>query len=223
MGASVTRSSAGRRARRPKRKSATAKKSRPVVLNAGAGISGGSVLPDYFKNWRQIRVDIDPLSEPDLLANVSDLSAIPDGSIDAVWCAHCIEHLFVHEVPLALAEFRRVIAASGFACIIVPDLLAIAAWIADDRLQETIYESSSGPVTAHDILWGFGPAIAQGNVAMAHRCGFTPTHLLNHLKTAGFPEIVLRRRSNLELKALVLPQVSAASEGRDELMLALSF
>jgi SAM-dependent methyltransferase len=205
----------------PSRKPAKAR--RPLVLNAGSGEPGNGALPEYFKGWRQTRVDVDPLAQPDLVASVADLSAIPDGSVDAVWCAHCIEHLFVHEVPRALAEFRRVMAAGGFACIIVPDIQGIAEWIAEDRLHETIYESASGPVTAHDMLWGFGPAIAQGNVAMAHRCGFTPTHFLNHLNSAGFAEIVLRRRSNLELRALVLAQASASDERRDALMQALSF
>jgi hypothetical protein len=199
-----------------------AKAARPVVLNAGSGASSTTGLPGYFEGWREIRVDIDPRAEPDLVASVSDLSAIPDGSIDAVWSAHCIEHLFAHEVPLALAEFRRITAASGFACIIVPDLMAIAEWIATDRLHETIYESASGPVTAHDILWGFGPAIAGGKVAMAHRCGFTPTLFLNQLNAAGFPEIVLRRRSNLELTALVLSEASESNERRDSLLLSLS-
>jgi hypothetical protein len=151
-----------------------------------------------------------------------DLSAIPDGSIDAIWSTHCMEHLFSHEVPLALAEFRRVLADTGFACIIVPDLQAIAEWISGDRLHEAIYESAAGPVTAHDMIWGFGPAIAHGDLAMAHRCGFTPTLFLERLNAAGFPEIVLRRRSNLELGALVLAQMSSSSERRENLLVDLA-
>lgn len=193
-----------------------------MVLNAGCGAGEGDNLPAYFESWRQIRIDINPLAEPDLIASVADLSAIPDCSVDAIWSAHCIEHLFAHEVPLALAEFRRVLTEAGFACIIVPDLQSIAGWVAEDRLHEPIYHSASGPVTAHDMLWGFGPAIAQGQVAMAHRCGFTPTLFLEHLNAAGFPEIVLRRRSNLELAALVLSQAAESSARRETLMLALA-
>ena len=195
---------------------------RPVVLNAGCGAPDGAALPGYFQDWKHLRVDINPLAEPDLVASISDLSAIPDGTIDAIWSTHCMEHLFAHEVPLALAEFRRVLAITGFACIIVPDLQAIAEWISSDRLHETIYESAAGPVTAHDMVWGFGPAIAQGEVAMAHRCGFTPTLFLQRLNDAGFPEIVLRRRSNLELGALVLAQTAATSERRESLLAALA-
>lgn len=157
--------------------------------------------------------------KPDLVASVADLSAIPDGSVNAVWSAHCVEHLFAHEVPLAIAGFRRVLSDQGFACIIVPDLQAIAHWIADDRLHETIYQSAAGPVTAHDMVWGFGPAVANGKTAMAHRCGFTPTVFLEYLKDAGFSEIVLRRRSSTwELAGLALQRPSKSPRQREKLM-----
>ena len=195
---------------------------RPVVLNAGAGVGEGAGLPAFFGHWQQLRVDVNPLAEPDLVANIVDLSAIPDGSVDAIWSSHCIEHLFAHEVPRALAEFRRVLAEDGFACLIVPDLQAIAEWIATDRLHETIYYSAAGPVTAHDMLWGYMPALAEGNLSMAHRCGFTPTLFLERLNAAGFPQIVLRRRNNLELVALVLAQVAESSLRRDTLLAALA-
>lgn len=190
----------------------------PVFINAGCGSPENSRLPAFFRKWRQIRVDVDPALRPDVVANIADLSVIPDGSADAVWSAHCVEHLFAYEVPMALAEFRRVLRETGFACIIVPDLQAIAHWIATDRLHEPIYESAAGPVTAHDMLWGFGQAIARGKSAMAHHCGFTPTPFLQCLKEAGFAEIVLRRKSNLELVALALPQVSEGSERRETLL-----
>jgi SAM-dependent methyltransferase len=200
----------------------TVERARPVVLDAGCGAPDAAMLPAYFQSWRHLRVDINPLAEPDLVASIVDLSAIADGSIDAIWSTHCLEHLFPHEVPIALAEFRRVLADTGFACIIVPDLQAIADWISGDRLHETIYESAAGPVTAHDMVWGFGPAIARGELAMAHRCGFTPTLFLERLHAAGFPEIVLRHRPNLELGALVLANLSGSSERRDSLLAALA-
>ena len=200
----------------------TVERARPVVLDAGCGAPDGAMLPAYFQNWRHLRVDINPLAQPDLVASIVDLSAIADGSIDAIWSTHCLEHLFPHEVPIALGEFRRVLADTGFACIIVPDLQAIADWISGDRLHETIYQSAAGPVTAHDMVWGFGPAIARGELAMAHRCGFTPTLFLQRLNAAGFPEIVLRRRPNLELGALVLANLSGNSERRDSLLAALA-
>jgi SAM-dependent methyltransferase len=193
-----------------------------VFLNAGCGSAVNSRLPKIFRNWKQIRVDVDPVVEPDLLTNIADLSAIADGSVDAIWCSHCVEHLFAHEVPIAFAEFRRVLREDGFACVIVPDLQEISHWIANDRLHETIYESAAGPVSAHDMVWGFGPAIAHGKTGMAHHCGFTPTLFLQYLKEAGFAEIVLRRRRDkLELAGLALQTPSKSAEWREERMAQL--
>jgi SAM-dependent methyltransferase len=201
----------------------TARRARRAFVNAGCGPSGNGRLPAFFRAWRQIRVDIDPATNPDVLTSIADLSAIPKGAVDAVWSAHCLEHLYAHEVPLALSEFRRVLRISGFACIVIPDLQAIAEWIATDRLFETIYHSASGPVTAHDMIWGFGQAIAGGNTAMAHRCGFTPTSFIETLTNAGFAEIQLRRKNSLELVAFALCRQSKNAGFRESMLAELGF
>ena len=156
-----------------------------------------------FDTWQRLRVDADPLAAPDLVADIVDLSAIASGSADAVWAAHCVEHVYAHQLRPAFSEFHRILNPDGFACILVPDLQAIARYIIEDRLHEVIYNSPAGPVTAHDILFGFGPAIAAGHWRMAHRCGFTPAVMLRRLGEIGFGETVLRRRPNLELAAIV--------------------
>jgi len=201
----------------------TASNKRRAFINAGCGPKANNRLPRYFSSWRQIRVDIDPDAKPDLVASITDLSSIPGGSVDAVWAAHCVEHLYLHDVLAALSEFRRVLRKTGFACIVVPDLQAIAEWIATDRLFETIYQSPAGPVTAHDMIWGFSPAIAAGKVAMAHRCGFTPTPFAECLTRAGFAEVQVRRKNSLELVAVALCQKSKREGLRGELLTELGF
>jgi hypothetical protein len=194
-----------------------------LLVNVGCGPKANTRLPAMFRDWRQVRVDLDPAVEPDIVASATDLSAIETGSVDAIWAAHCVEHLYWHEVARALAEFHRVLADDGFACIIVPDLQTIASYIVSDRLHEVIYESPAGPVTAHDILFGFGPALAQGQTTMAHRCGFTPTLLLQRFKDLDSPflEVVLRRRPSLELAAVALKKQSTDPTYRDALLAAL--
>jgi SAM-dependent methyltransferase len=201
----------------------TDRKSQRVFINAGCGTPRSSSIPVFFKGWREIRVDVDPAAKPDVLASIVDLSAIPDATVDAVWSAHCIEHLYAHEVPVALAEFRRVLRTPGFACVITPDLQAVAEWLLHDRIHECLYESASGPITAHDVIWGFGRAIASGKRAMAHHCGFTPTPLIQRLNEAGFAEIMLRRRSGLELVALALTNETLHPRERETLMAELGF
>lgn len=192
-----------------------------LVVNVGCGPAGSGRFPAMFKDWRQARVDVDPAVAPDVVASATDLSAFPSGSVAAIWSAHCIEHLYAHDAARALAEFHRVLEDDGFACIIVPDLQTIAQFIVSDRLHEVLYKSPAGPVTAHDVLFGFGPALAQGRPSMAHRCGFTPTMMLRRLNEAAFAEIVLRRRPSLELAAVARKRPSADAAARDALLAEL--
>jgi hypothetical protein len=193
-----------------------------LLVNAGCGPRDGGRLPAMFETWRQLRVDVDPAVAPDVVADITDLSAIPSGSADAVWSAHCLEHLYVHQVGQALGEFHRVLKNDGFACIIVPDLQTIASYIVSDQLDQVIYESPAGPVTAHDVLFGFGALVARGHVSMAHRCGFTPSAMLQHLRKSRFAEMVLRRRPSLELAAIALKKVTGQSDERERLLAELA-
>jgi predicted SAM-dependent methyltransferase len=193
-----------------------------VLVNVGCGPREASSLPAYFDSWRQIRVDVDASVQPDVIADLTDLSPIPDGSADAVWAAHCVEHLYEHQVAPALREFHRLLRADGFACVIVPDLQTVAQYVAADRLQEALYDSPAGPVTAHDILFGFGAAIAGGRTSMAHRCGFTPGMLQRYFQQLPFGEVLLRRRpKELELVALARATPAKDDAERAALMSAL--
>jgi SAM-dependent methyltransferase len=193
-----------------------------MLVNVGCGPLKGSKLPAYFEGWRQLRVDVDAAVEPDILTDLTDLSAIADSSADAVWAAHCIEHLYAHQVALALAEFRRILRDGGFACGIVPDLQAVGSYLVADRLHAPVYQSAAGPVTPHDILFGFGAAIASGRESMAHRCGFTPGMLQHCFLPLSFGEVLLRRRSQqLELVALARVEPARNDAERSALMAAL--
>ena len=96
-----------------------------------------------------------------------------DGRCDALFSSHNIEHLYAHEVPLALREFRRVLKPEGFVVITCPDLQSICAEVAEDRLTQTAYQSPAGPIAPIDMLYGLRSALARGNLYMAHRSGFT--------------------------------------------------
>jgi hypothetical protein len=196
-------------------------KRRKLLVNLGSGPKGGAWLPAIFAEWHELRVDIDANVAPDILADVTDLSEIASGSADVVWSAHCLEHLYLYQVGGAIAEAHRILSDDGFFCMIVPDLQAIAPYIVGDRLHEVVYESPAGPVLAHDIVFGFGPHLAQGRSAMAHKCGFTPTLLLQKLQEAPFAEIVLRRRAGGELAGVACKRAPASEAERQALLAAL--
>jgi SAM-dependent methyltransferase len=160
-----------------------------VVLHVGCGAANPAKLPQaYFPagQWRELRLDIDPSVDPDIVASITDMSAVADNSVDAVWSSHNLEHLFAHEVPLALTEFRRVLRTGGFALVTMPDLGQVARAVIELGLETPAYMSALGPVSALDMLYGFRPSIAGGNHFMAHRTGFTASSLSAALTQAGF-------------------------------------
>jgi SAM-dependent methyltransferase len=165
-----------------------------TLLHVGCGPQRIDSTPFAGSGWRELRLDINPEVAPDLVGSLTDLSAVPDGSVDAVFSSHNLEHLYAHEVPVALGEFRRVLKAGGVALITCPDLQAVAALVAEDRLVEPAYPSEIGPITPHDILYGHGGSLAKGNLFMAHRCGFTRTVLESAVLAAGFAQAASLRR-----------------------------
>jgi SAM-dependent methyltransferase len=185
-----------------------------LLVNLGSGPRGNSSLPPRLAGWQELRVDADSRVEPDLVADITDLSSIADGSVDAAWASHCLEHLYLHQTAQAVREIHRILREDGVFCLVVPDLQAIAHFIAEDRLHEVIYQSPAGPVTAHDMLFGFGAHLAAGRPMMGHRCGFTPTLL----HQAPFAEVVLRRRSNHELAGIACKQPTGGEAQRAELL-----
>lgn len=160
-----------------------------TFLHIGCGPQRKSGTTPGFNTdaWQELRLDIDASVEPDLIGTMTDMSAVPDASVDAIFSSHNIEHLYPHEVPLALAEFRRVLKPDGFAIITCPDLQSVCALVAKGQLTEPAYVAPAGPISPIDILYGWRAALEQGNLYMAHRCGFTWQSMNDALRAAGFP------------------------------------
>lgn len=146
------------------------------------------------EQWLEKRFDIDESVNPDIVGTMTDMSAVEDGTMDAIYSSHNIEHLYPHDVGVALNEFKRVLAADGFVVITCPDLQSVCALIAEDKLTDAAYQSPAGPIAPLDILYGHRPAMARGNLYMAHRCGFTQKVLSGTLRAAGFESVVTQRR-----------------------------
>ena len=151
------------------------------MLHVGCGAQRGV---RGFDGWKEVRLDIDPRVAPDIVASMTDMSGVPSASFDAVYSSHNLEHLYAHEVPVALREFRRVLREDGFALIQTPDLAAVAKLVVEGRLEEPAYVSPSGPIYALDMLYGHRPSV-ELSPFMAHRTGFT-ARSLRKLLTAHF-------------------------------------
>jgi hypothetical protein len=186
-----------------------------TVLHVGCGPQKGLLAANGFgaEDWRELRLDIDPAAEPDIIGTMTDMSDVATQSVDAIYSSHNIEHLYAHEVPVALAEFMRVLTQDGFLVVTCPDLQSVCALVANDQLAEAAYVSPAGPIAPLDILFGLRAQMAQGNLYMAHRFGFTKRTLTETLGAAGFQTIAcLQRPTSFDLWAVASKNLLAGPE-----------
>ena len=186
-----------------------------TVLNVGCGYPLRQRLHRHFHGpeWREIRLDLDPAVQPDIVCSITEMSPVAADSVDAIWSSHNLEHLQRHEVPLALAEFIRVLKPHGLLLLTLPDLRQVAQFVAEDRLEDQAYMSLSGPITPLDMIFGHTASLAHGNPFMAHRTGFTARTLHKVLTEAGFVEITLRQGGSFDLWATAYKPTPSGVKG----------
>ena len=160
------------------------------LLHVGCGSQTKSSLKGFNSDdWKEIRFDIDQKANPDICGSLTDMSLVESSSVNAIASHHNIEHIFAHEVVTALREFNRVLEDDGIVVLSCPDLESVCKAVANNKLMEPLYESSVGPISPMDILYGHRASIASGNVFMAHKCGFTYQSLVGAFNQAGFESI----------------------------------
>ena len=152
-----------------------------TLLHVGCG---NEPLPDWLAGFTETRLDINPAVSPDIIASMLDLGEI--GQFDALLCRHALEHLFPHEVSIALHEFHRVLKVGGHLIVFVPDLEGVAA------TDEVLFQSPAGPISGIDLIYGFRPALAE-NPYMAHKTGFVQESLKAALSM--FSRVIVNRLS----------------------------
>lgn len=168
---------------------------RKSILHVGSGsvqiLGLHGFSPD---DWSEIRLDIEPAVEPDIIGSMTDMSNVADKSIDAIFSSHNLEHLVPHELPIALSEFLRVLKDDGYLVVTLPDLQQVAQLVAQDKLDDPAYHTGAGyPICPIDILYGWRLAMANGQPYMAHRMGFTAKTLYKALMQAGFGSVAIKR------------------------------
>ena len=158
-----------------------------TLLHVGCGFSNISNLKGFnVDDWSEIRLDINEKVKPDILGTLTDMTLVETQSVDAIYSAYNIDHIYAHEVPLALKEFHRVLKEDGIAIIRCPDIQSVCEVVAQDKLLEPLFESPIGPIFPIDILFGSRKAIAKGNEYMAKKVGFTYSVLNSLFADAGF-------------------------------------
>ena len=197
-----------------------------TFLHVGCGLKRKDRTTKGFNtpDWHEIRLDIDPSAQPDVIGTMTDMSAVASESVDAIYSSHNIEHLYPHDVPLAFAEFLRVLKPDGFFVVTCPDLQSVCKLVAEDKLTEPAYTSPAGPISPLDILYGHRPSMARGNLYMAHRCGFTQRVLDGTLRSCGFQAVATMARGQApHFDLFALASKSARNEDEMRQMAGLHF
>ena len=109
-----------------------------TFLHVGCGHTRKNETTKGFNTagWTELRLDIDASVAPDIIGTMTDMTAVASESVDAIFSSHNIEHLYPHEVPIALAEFLRVLKPDGFLVVTCPDLQEVCRLVAEDKLLE---------------------------------------------------------------------------------------
>ncbi len=185
-----------------------------TFLHVGCGHHNKSNLEGFNNdNWKEIRFDINKDVKPDIVGSLTNMKSVETASVDALYSSYNIDHIFPHQVPIALREFHRVLKEDGIVVIKCPDIQGVCEAIAQDKLLDPLYDSPAGPISPIDILFGNRKAIAEGNEYMAKKGGFTYSVLNGALYEAGFKaRYGGRSRKGWELTLVAFKQEKSQEE-----------
>jgi SAM-dependent methyltransferase len=194
----------------------------PAVLDVGSG-SREIPLPLHYAGWRRYLLDVNPATGPDIVLDARELAQLGAARFDGVYCSHNLEHYYAHEVKRILGGFLHVLKPGGFVEIRVPDLAAVARRISQpgNELDDVLYTSPAGPITARDVIYGLERWIEKsGEGFFAHKTGFTQGTLGRALRDAGFADVHwLEALGEFELRAVA---TCAPADERVRTMFALA-
>lgn len=163
------------------------KEAKKQLLHIGCGVKDSNKLPPVFRKpeWQEIRLDNDASVEPDILEDIFELDKVKKESMDGIFTAHHLQKLPHHRIPAALKEIYRVMKEDGLLVACVPDLQALAAYVAEGTADQALYEEQGRKVTPIDMLYG--------SETVPVHAGLTAHAFARLLLDAGYCNIVVRR------------------------------
>lgn len=165
-------------------------------LGCGAVVADGWVNVDYAVGARLGRVPVVGSlvrrlgilhTDWDPAIIVHDLrKPLPwaDGSADAIYCSHTLEHLDRDDGRRLVAECHRVLKPGGLLRIVVPDLKGYVAEYADGRLPATEMLYELHVLGARQL--GFKKEVFSMLSGSSHRCMYDGPTLTALLTETGF-------------------------------------
>jgi SAM-dependent methyltransferase len=159
------------------------------LLNVGGSTKKIPLGPPYDgMDIEHVLLDIAAGPGVDLIWDARDLDRFNGATYDVVYCSHNLEHFSVKDFPQVLKGFFHVLRPGGIVDIRVPNMLAAIKMTLERNLDldDTLYVSPGGPISLHDMMYGFGEYVKSGNEFMQHKCGFSPKTLERALTATGF-------------------------------------
>jgi hypothetical protein len=150
-----------------------ARRNEPVRLHLGCG-------DERRDGW--LDVDIDPDTQPDILASVESLPMLGDGSVDEIEACHLFEHLTYDQALAALREWHRVLRPGGLLQLELPNLDACV------RMLGRNFDPQGYDIGLIGIF-GYPPEIGLTPSSWSHQWGWTPETLEAALLDVGFREV----------------------------------
>ena len=159
-----------------------------IVLNIGSGTTRLNSQIQYYNDWKELRVDVADCN-PDIVSDITHLKGVPNNSVDSIWASHVVEHVYFHQLKDVFESMMRVLKDDGFAVVRVPDLGAIAHLI-QDKLLDKYYDTTGGPVSPIDMIYGHRGYIQTYNESMAHKTGFTKDSMSRILRSLNINALI---------------------------------
>jgi SAM-dependent methyltransferase len=108
----------------------------------------------YADGWTNLDHVHEGKIRPDIVMVPGEPMPFEDGSVEALYAGHVMEHVPWDDVPRVLADFKRVLAPGGQVCIVGPDVYkTLVLWRAgqlDDWLMIAVLENASRVEGTHD-------------------------------------------------------------------------
>jgi predicted SAM-dependent methyltransferase len=156
--------------------------------------TGGSLLPNprrlhlggtvKAEGWENFNLPHEPTA--DHVGDAKDLSRFSDGTFQAIYASHMLEHLdYALSAYGALCEWHRVLRLDGVLMISVPDLEVISKLMLKAQ-------TFSDQFYLMRVLYG-----AHSDAADYHKSGWTSQLLATYLQSVGFSNV--RRVENFGL------------------------
>jgi predicted SAM-dependent methyltransferase len=122
-----------------------------------------------------LNIDLHEWHKPDLVGDVTNLPELPSGHFTYLLAQDVLEHLERSKVPVALAEWARLLAPDGTIELRLPSVLHLMQLLAKPE-----YRPAEKATEILHLLFG-----TQAYTGDFHLSGFTPTLLVALMRDAG--------------------------------------